>query len=182
MSQTVQASASAGDEQQARTHGGQVQDVENGRKNSAEAKQDPATIKQKKRQAGLLAHLNKQVATTHADILLLACCLISGLADSTIYNAYGTFVSMQTGRYLPLSTSAFNTDSTFFAQATQSSSASVAQPASRHPRTQSLTAGQNLSYQSPASALGAFLSRTSLASPDRSVEARSQHLFSYRRC
>ncbi len=28
---------------------------------------------------------------------MLICCLISGLVDSTIYNAYGTFVSMQTG-------------------------------------------------------------------------------------
>jgi uncharacterized membrane protein YoaK (UPF0700 family) len=28
---------------------------------------------------------------------MLTCCFISGLVDSTIYNAYGTFVSMQTG-------------------------------------------------------------------------------------
>ncbi len=43
------------------------------------------------------AHLNENVSTNHADILMLTCCLVSGLVDSTIYNAYGTFVSMQTG-------------------------------------------------------------------------------------
>lgn len=45
----------------------------------------------------LQKHLITEVTTNHADILLLTCCLISGLVDSTIYNAYGTFVSMQTG-------------------------------------------------------------------------------------
>ena len=45
----------------------------------------------------LQTHLNEDVSTSHADILMLTCCLVSGLVDSTIYNAYGTFVSMQTG-------------------------------------------------------------------------------------
>ena len=45
----------------------------------------------------LQTHLNENVSTSHADILMLTCCLVSGLVDSTIYNAYGTFVSMQTG-------------------------------------------------------------------------------------
>ena len=43
------------------------------------------------------AHFVEEISTTHADIPMLICCLISGLVDSTIYNAYGTFVSMQTG-------------------------------------------------------------------------------------
>jgi len=43
------------------------------------------------------SYLSAEIATAHADLLLLTCCLISGLVDSTIYNAYGTFVSMQTG-------------------------------------------------------------------------------------
>ena len=47
----------------------------------------------------LQAHLNEDVSTSHADILMLTCCLVSGLVDSTIYNAYGTFVSMQTGTF-----------------------------------------------------------------------------------
>ncbi|OJD34195.1 uncharacterized protein BKCO1_24000137 [Diplodia corticola] len=38
-----------------------------------------------------------ELSTNHVDILLLACCLCSGLTDSTLYNAYSTFVSMQTG-------------------------------------------------------------------------------------
>ena len=44
----------------------------------------------------LRRHLFAEVTTAHADTLLLICCIISGLVDSTIYNAYGTFVSMQT--------------------------------------------------------------------------------------
>lgn len=42
-------------------------------------------------------HLTAEVSTVHADIFLLVYCLVSGLVDSTIFNAYGTFVSMQTG-------------------------------------------------------------------------------------
>lgn len=45
----------------------------------------------------LRQRLAAEVDPNHADILFLSCCLISGLVDSTIYNAYGTFVSMQTG-------------------------------------------------------------------------------------
>ena len=45
----------------------------------------------------LRIHLNEDVSRSHSDILMLTCCLVSGLVDSTIYNAYGTFVSMQTG-------------------------------------------------------------------------------------
>lgn len=41
-------------------------------------------------------YLSVEVTASHADILLLICCIISGLVDSTIYNAFGTFVSMQT--------------------------------------------------------------------------------------
>ncbi|KAL8898781.1 MAG: hypothetical protein Q9207_006531 [Kuettlingeria erythrocarpa] len=42
-------------------------------------------------------YMTAEVSTAHADILFLWCCFISGLVDSTIYNAFGTFVSMQTG-------------------------------------------------------------------------------------
>ena len=47
----------------------------------------------------LRIYFTTEVSTAHADILMLTCCLISGLVDSTIYNAYGTFVSMQTGTH-----------------------------------------------------------------------------------
>lgn len=43
------------------------------------------------------SHWTAEVSTVHADTVLLVYCLISGLVDSTIFNAYGTFVSMQTG-------------------------------------------------------------------------------------
>ena len=43
------------------------------------------------------SHLRTEISTVHTDTLLLICCLISGFVDSTIFNAYGTFVSMQTG-------------------------------------------------------------------------------------
>ena len=45
---------------------------------------------------GLTQHLAAEVATSRGDIVLLISCIITGLVDSTIYNAYGTFVSMQT--------------------------------------------------------------------------------------
>ena len=34
----------------------------------------------------LKKHFNSQISTNHADVLLLACCLVSGLTDSTLYN------------------------------------------------------------------------------------------------
>lgn len=56
-------------------------------------------LRQKKPPASdrLRSHLRQEVNTDHADLIMLTCCFISGLVDSTIYNAYGTFVSMQTG-------------------------------------------------------------------------------------
>ncbi|EAW11691.1 YoaK family protein [Aspergillus clavatus NRRL 1] len=45
----------------------------------------------------LSSFFSSDINVKHAEILLYACCLSSGLVDSTIYNAYNTFVSMQTG-------------------------------------------------------------------------------------
>ncbi|KAG5984179.1 hypothetical protein E4U55_005792 [Claviceps digitariae] len=52
----------------------------------------------------------EHVDLEHAYIPLLACCFVSGLTDGTIYNAYGTFVSMQTGNtiFVALGTSGYN--------------------------------------------------------------------------
>ncbi|KAI4125637.1 MAG: hypothetical protein LQ341_006957 [Variospora aurantia] len=58
------------------------------------------------------AYLSAEVSTAHADILFLWCCFISGLVDSTIYNAYGTFVSMQTGNTIFLGLGGATPDST----------------------------------------------------------------------
>ncbi|KEY80438.1 hypothetical protein BA78_5164 [Aspergillus fumigatus] len=41
--------------------------------------------------------LKRDINAKHAEVLLYGCCLSSGLVDSTLYNAYNTFVSMQTG-------------------------------------------------------------------------------------
>ncbi|KAK7523362.1 DUF1275 domain protein [Phyllosticta citriasiana] len=38
-----------------------------------------------------------EIDTTHVDVPLLATCFCAGLTDSTVYNAFSTFVSMQTG-------------------------------------------------------------------------------------
>ncbi|KAJ5542734.1 hypothetical protein N7535_005158 [Penicillium sp. DV-2018c] len=46
---------------------------------------------------GISSSLRAELEPKHADLLLYACCLTSGLVDSTIYRAYNTFVSMQTG-------------------------------------------------------------------------------------
>ncbi|KAK3172869.1 hypothetical protein OEA41_006194 [Lepraria neglecta] len=71
------------------------EDEEKGRISSQE--QEPTGRGDSGAIARLRVHFTTDVSTAHADILLLTCCFISGLVDSTIYNAYGTFVSMQTG-------------------------------------------------------------------------------------
>ena len=50
----------------------------------------------KSRAVRLEKYFSAELSTNHADILVLTCCIISGLIDSTIFNAFGTFVSMQT--------------------------------------------------------------------------------------
>ncbi|TVY64316.1 hypothetical protein LSUE1_G009247 [Lachnellula suecica] len=44
-----------------------------------------------------LKHLQTEITLEHADIPIIACCLVSGLCDSSAYNAWSCFVSMQTG-------------------------------------------------------------------------------------
>ena len=50
----------------------------------------------------LHVYLTSDISTDHADLILLVGCFISGLIDGTIFNAYGTFISMQTGRFTPV--------------------------------------------------------------------------------
>lgn len=92
---------------------------------SKEETHDVKSPQQSKSSLRLLAsrlslHFSTNVSTDHADVLLLSCCFISGLVDSTVYDgislgllvvvelltsvlvpAYGTFVSMQTGKHEP---------------------------------------------------------------------------------
>ena len=43
------------------------------------------------------SYLRTEITLEHADIPIIACCLVSGLCDSSAYNAWQCFVSMQTG-------------------------------------------------------------------------------------
>ncbi|KAI2613129.1 uncharacterized protein GGS25DRAFT_478628 [Hypoxylon fragiforme] len=45
----------------------------------------------------LYRQLSEEVDTNIGSLPLIACCFATGLTDGTLYNAYGTFVSMQTG-------------------------------------------------------------------------------------
>ncbi|OTB02286.1 hypothetical protein M426DRAFT_322861 [Hypoxylon sp. CI-4A] len=59
---------------------------------------------------GFLDRFSESIKTDIGSLPLLACCLTTGLTDGTLYNAYGTFVSMQTGNtvFLALGTSEQN--------------------------------------------------------------------------
>jgi hypothetical protein len=46
-----------------------------------------------------LQYLQAEISLKHADIPIIACCFVSGLCDSSAYNAWTCFVSMQTGQY-----------------------------------------------------------------------------------
>lgn len=48
-----------------------------------------------------LAHLRTEISVDHADIPIIVCCLVSGLCDSSAYNAWNCFVAMQTGKPFP---------------------------------------------------------------------------------
>ncbi|KAI1865424.1 uncharacterized protein JN550_008472 [Neoarthrinium moseri] len=58
----------------------------------------------------LVGHLSAEVEANSGHFPLLVCCFVTGLTDGTLYNAYGTFVSMQTGNtiFVALGTSGQN--------------------------------------------------------------------------
>ncbi|ESZ91029.1 hypothetical protein SBOR_8600 [Sclerotinia borealis F-4128] len=43
------------------------------------------------------SHFSEEITLVHADIPIIACALVSGICDSSAYNAWTCFVSMQTG-------------------------------------------------------------------------------------
>lgn len=57
----------------------------------------PPSPSLRSRPSRLLASLSCQISLAHTANVLLLCCLITGLLDSTVFYAYGTFVSGQTG-------------------------------------------------------------------------------------
>ncbi|USW59438.1 hypothetical protein Slin15195_G127570 [Septoria linicola] len=54
--------------------------------------------------ARLAAHFNQKVSKDWADLLLLACYVITGLLDSSSVYTFGSFVSMQTGNTIYIGT------------------------------------------------------------------------------
>jgi len=56
----------------------------------------------------LLSHLKTNISLDHADIPVIFCCFVSGLCDSSAFNAWNTFVSMQTGNTIFLALGASN--------------------------------------------------------------------------
>ncbi|RDW79978.1 hypothetical protein BP6252_04616 [Coleophoma cylindrospora] len=58
--------------------------------------ENPASA-QKPAQRPLLSYFKTEISIEHADVPIIACCLVSGLCDSSAYNAWTCFVSMQTG-------------------------------------------------------------------------------------
>ncbi|GLA96455.1 hypothetical protein AtubIFM57143_003921 [Aspergillus tubingensis] len=59
----------------------------------------------------MVSYVRAEINVKYADLLLLACCFCSGLLDSTMYNAYNTFVSMQTGNTIFVGLGASQQDS-----------------------------------------------------------------------
>ena len=59
------------------------------------------TTKSPSRWQAALSHFKTEITIEHADIPIIACCLVSGLCDSSAYNAWSCFVSMQTGSSSP---------------------------------------------------------------------------------
>lgn len=57
-------------------------------------------------------HFESTIDNSNADYVLLFCWFTTGLLDSTIFNAYRTFVSMQTGNTMFLGLGASNFDTT----------------------------------------------------------------------
>jgi len=58
---------------------------------------EKATAARQNRWRNSLQYLRTDISLDHADVPVIACCFVSGLCDSSAYNAWTCFVSMQTG-------------------------------------------------------------------------------------
>lgn len=45
------------------------------------------------------SYFSEEITLVHADMPIVACAFVSGICDSSAYNAWTCFVSMQTGMY-----------------------------------------------------------------------------------
>lgn len=59
-----------------------------------------------------IQHLQADISLEHAELPLLLCCFVSGVCDSSAYNAWTCFVSMQTGNTIFLALGASNQPTT----------------------------------------------------------------------
>ncbi|KAF7861560.1 hypothetical protein EAF04_008122 [Stromatinia cepivora] len=59
-----------------------------------------------------ISHFSEEITLVHADIPIIACALVSGICDSSAYNTWSCFVSMQTGNTIFLALGASNQTTT----------------------------------------------------------------------
>ncbi|KAI4101043.1 MAG: hypothetical protein LQ339_005271 [Xanthoria mediterranea] len=57
----------------------------------------PSSTSEKHTKHSVRRYLAANISTRHADLPLLACCFVTGIIDAGAYNAWGTFMGMQTG-------------------------------------------------------------------------------------
>lgn len=65
----------------------------------SEAQRDGATRKQS---SGWKAYLQEEVTAAWGDAVLIVGCFATGLLDSAVFNVWSCFVSMQTGKSIPV--------------------------------------------------------------------------------
>lgn len=68
----------------------------------------PKSLKSPSTKSKWRSYFSADISLQHADLPIIACCLVSGLCDSSAYNAWTCFVSMQTGNTIFLALGASN--------------------------------------------------------------------------
>jgi hypothetical protein len=66
-----------------------------------EGSSDDIRKSQRSSVSAFLQHARTEISIEYADLPIIACCLVSGLCDSSAYNSWSCFVSMQTGKTFP---------------------------------------------------------------------------------
>lgn len=54
-------------------------------------------LPKRRSKGGIGAYLTRNVENSLTSIPIILCCFCSGLVDSTVFNAWGVFATMQTG-------------------------------------------------------------------------------------
>lgn len=66
---------------------------------------------------GVSRYMKNEVTMRHVDIIMVICCFVSGLLDSSVFDVYGTFVGMQTGNTIFVGLGTSNQDNQPYAWA-----------------------------------------------------------------